>query len=109
MIFSEFKAALEVRFYCDISYPDMDNKLESKIQLQNLYIINVLFAGNRFKMNSKIVYASLSILITSVILLASISIAEGKFCFFTASKTFVYFIFYYSYLKFCNNLTLDKT
>ena len=98
MISSEFKAALEVRFYCDITYPDKF-KWESKIWLQNLYISNVLFAGTQFKMNSKIVYASLSILITSVILLASISIAEGKFGFFMAYKTFVYFIFYlyYSY------------
>ena len=75
-------------------------------------MINVLFAGTGFKMNSKIVYASLLILITSVILLASISIAEGKFCFFMAYKTSVYFcfeIFILSIFKFGNNLALDKT
>ena len=68
-----------------------------------------LFTGTQLKMNSKIVYASLSILITSLILLASISIAEGKFCFVMTYKTFVYLYSYYLYSKCCNILALDKT
>ena len=89
IIFSELKAALEVRFF--IVIPDLNVLIlfEWEIQLQTSYIIHVLFSGTRFKMNSKIVYASLSILITTLILLASFSIAEGKFYFVANVKTFL--------------------